>query len=307
MMRLATRLVLSCVSLGLLPACQPGADAPKPVAAPPAASAATAPAGAPNDAADSLMAEAFPGWTSKAPYPMAAPSREAADGKAVRVLVSPALVAALDADHRMLVVSGPEVGGDGRPQDFHPAQAHVGLYGFERRGDRWFKTFERPSLTWTGFNGNAGTLKVHAVAAGRTVLSIENGSCWQGTCGEWLQLYALGINEAKALSSLMAASTSTGATFGCAEWLKGQPLAASDEAMPITADNCFDVSSQWRFETRADAPGWPDLVVTFSGSEAVGAVKPNQFVPRAIDSRLVLRHDGSGYKVFSGRNPTHEF
>lgn len=303
MIRLAARLPALCLVLVLLQACQPKPEAPRPAAA---ASAAPVPAGAADDQAASLMAEAFPGWTAKAPHPTRVPLGEAGARKTVTVLLAPALVAALDADHRMLVVSGPAADGKGGALVSHANGANVGVYGFERRDGRWFKSFEQPSLGWTGFYGEAGTLKAHALGSGRVALSAENGSCWQGTCGDWLQVYALSLNEASPVASLAMGSSSTGATVGCEEWLKGRPLAAG-EAMPITADNCFSVSSRWRFEPKAGDSGWPDLVVDFSGGEAVEGDKPDQPKPRVVDEQLVLRHDGSAYKTLSGRNPVRGF
>jgi hypothetical protein len=251
------------------------------------------------------MAEAFPGWTSKAPHPTLVSSGEGDARKEVTALLSPALVAALDSDHRMLVVTGPAADGKGQPLESHANDANIGAYGFERRDGRWFKTFQRHSLGWTGFYGEVGTLKAHALGNGRVALSVENGSCWQGFCGDWLQVYALSLNEARPAASLALGSSSTGATVGCEEWLKGKPLAA-DEAMSITADNCFKVGSRWRFDKASDA-GWPDLVVEFTGGEAVEGAKPGQPSPRVVDEQLVLRHDGSAYKILSGRNPTRGF
>ena len=246
------------------------------------------------------MADAFSGWTAAAPYPVQVPSGEGT--RQDRVLVSPALVVTLDADHRMLVVSGVPDDGHGQPEQFHATAVNIGLYGFERRAGRWVKTFERASFAWTGAYGVAGELGVHALAAGRTALSMENGYCGQGYCSQRLQVFALSPRGAKLLTEQMIGGNATDATLGCAEWLSGKPLAEADKPDPMTPANCYDVRSKWQFE-KADGDAWPDLVVTFTGTQAVEDSRTGQTAPRVVDEQLVLRHDGNGYKTLRGRNP----
>ncbi|PTT89231.1 hypothetical protein DBR42_08255 [Pelomonas sp. HMWF004] len=301
MKRAPVRLLALCLAAGLLPACQPGAG--KPPAAPPSAPVQQ-PTGAADDTAAALMAQAFAGWTDTQALTLSVPSDEA--GKEVDVLVSPALVVTLDADHRVLVVTGPPDAGGGQAQQSHANGANVGAYGFERRNGRWFKTFERPSITWTGFNGEAGQFKTQPLGPGRMALSIENGSCWQGYCGHWVEVFALGADGAHPLFNERTSTSAVGATEGCTEWLAGKKLEAAADAAPITANNCFDINGQWRFVPAGDS-GWPDVVLTFTGAEATQSKEDAPPVLRTIEEQLVLRHDGTAYKPLRGRNPTHDF
>lgn len=295
MTRTAVRLLALPLTIGLLQACQ---QKPAEVAAAlPAASAVTAAA---DDAPAALMAEAFKGWTATAPLSVQVPSGEGS--RADRVLVSPALVATLDADHRLLVVSGVPDDGHGQPEQSHATMVNLGVYGFERQGGRWVKTFERPSLVWTGAYGQAGDLKIHPLGAGRTALSIENEYCGQGHCSGQLQLFSLAANEARVLFQQTTAANATDATIGCAEWLAGKPLPEAETPDPMTPANCHDVRGTWRFEKTGEA-GWPDVVLTFQGKQAVQDPKTEQVSVATVNEQLVLRHDGSGYKTFSGRNP----
>lgn len=43
--------------------------------------------------------------------------------------------------------------------------------------------------------------------------------------------------------------------------------------------------------------------MTFNGSQAAQDAKTGRITPRVVDDQLVLRHDGTGYKPVSGRNP----
>ena len=286
----------------MLQACQrPGAAEPIRAATP---APASAPQGAANDTPAALMAQAFEGWTSGQPHVVDMPAEKGADEKTSRVLVSPTQVITLDDDHRALVVTGPLDGG-GEPVSGHAVGASVSVYGFERRGGRWFKTFERAAITWTGFYGEAGSFKVHPVGPGRVALSIENGSCWQGYCGHWVEVFALGATDARPLFNQRTSTSSTGATEGCTEWLEGKKLAGADDTASISATNCFDVNGKWRFEPAGDS-GWPDVVLTFTGAEATQEKEDTPPVLRAVEEQLVLRHDGTAYKPVRGRNPTHD-
>ncbi len=287
------------MGLALVAGCQSGEAPPRP----PTPSAAP---GAADDSPAALMAAAFPGWVPGRPLVVAVGTREPSSGEVMDVRVAPARVVALDAQHRVLVVTGPPVTADGEPVASHANGANVGLYGFERRAGRWQRTFSQPSLDWTGFFGEAGELQAHPLGEGRWALSIENGSCWQGQCGRWLTLFSLGAQGGQALAPVLQTQSSTvGATPGCEELLQGKPLPADNPA-PVTADTCYDISSRWHFEP-ASGPGWPALVLDFTGAEIAPADAASAPQRRAVQAQWVLRHDGQAYRPAQGRNPVRGF
>ncbi|MFG6467211.1 hypothetical protein [Roseateles sp. BYS87W] len=265
--------------------------------------AASAPAGAADDSPGALMAQVFAGWKADAPHAVDMPAEPGSPEKTSRVLVSPMQVIALDADHRALVVAGPLDGGRGEPVDGHATGASVSVYGFERRDGRWFATFARPALTWTGFFGTPGELKQQALAPGRVALSIENGSCWQGFCGSWVEVFGVTAAGVQPLFNERIATSAAGAVEGCSEWLEGKKADAAEAS--LTADNCFDIQGTWRFEA-ATGTGWPDAVLTFTGTEAAQEPPGAPLTRRTIDEQRVLRHDGTTYRPLHGRNPTHD-
>lgn len=289
------RLIPLTVTAALLAGCQQKTDTT------PVAAAASAPSGAADDSPASLMAAAFSGWTAAKPHVVQVPSGEGQ--RLDPVLVSPAISATLDADHRMLVVVGVPDDGHGQPEQSHATAVNLGLYGFERQGGRWIKTFERPSLAWVGSNGQAGDIGLHALGAGRTALSVDNEYCGQGRCSRRLQVFALAMPDARLLIDQVIGDNATDATIGCAEWLAGKPLPEAETPDPMTPANCYDISGKWRFEPRAGDAGWPDLVVSFTGGQAVQDAQTGQTTPRVVDDQLVLRHDGGSYRTLSGRNP----
>lgn len=294
-----SRHLFASLGLALLTGCQSG-EAPSRTPTP------SATPGAADDSPAALMAVAFPGWAPGRPHAVAVGTPEPSSGQVMDVQVAPARVVALDAQHRVLVVTGPPVTADGEPVASHANGANVGLYGFERRDGRWHRTFAQPSLAWTGFFGQAGELQAHPLGAGRWALSIENGSCWQGQCGRWLTLFSLSARGGQALAPVLQTQASAvGATLGCEEVLQGQPLPV-DNPMPVTADTCYDISSRWRFEP-ATGPGWPALVLDFGGAEVAPADAASAPQRRSVQAQWVLRHDGQAYRPVQGRNPVRAF
>lgn len=267
----------------------------------PLAAAAAASGGPADDSPASLMAAAFSGWTASKPHVVQVPSGEGQ--QLAPVLVSPAFSTTLDSDHRLLVVVGTPDDGHGQPEQSHATAVNLGVYGFERQGGRWVKTFERASLAWVGSYGQAGDIGLHALGAGRTALSVDNEYCGQGRCSRRLRVFALAIPDTRLLVDQIIGDNATDATIGCAEWLAGKPLPDAETLEPMTPSNCYDVSGKWHFEATAGDAAWPDLVVNFTGGQAVQDAQTGQTKPRVVDDQLVLRHDGSRYKTLSGRNP----
>lgn len=265
----------------------------------PSAAAASAPAGAADDQPASLMAQVFPGWTATAALAASVPAGPG--GAPERLLVSPLMAAPLDAEHRALVVVGAPDDGSGQPLQFNATQVNVGVYGFERRDDRWVRTFSQSSLAWSGANGEVGQAKVHQLGNGRVALTLQNGLCAQDVCSEWVRVFALAADGARALTPDLKIAHKLEDAPGCERWLAGDPPADTDKGDPITADNCVDVAGSWQFETTG-ADGWPDLVLTFKGRKAVPDAD-GKLAPQAVDGELRLRHDGSGYRPAGGRNP----
>lgn len=297
MKRFGSRCLSWAVLALALQACQRPGPAPDLAALP-----ASSPAGAADDSPGTLMAQAFAGWKADQPHAVDLPADPASPQKTSRVLVSPLQVIALDADHRALVVTGPLDGG-GEPVKGHAVGASISVYGFERRAGRWFQTFSRPALTWTGFYGEPGELKQQLLAPGRVAMSIENGSCWQGFCGSWVAVFAVTPEGVQPMFSQRTSTSATGVTDSCGDWLDGKKDDAADAS--LTPDNCFDIHGTWRFEAASGA-GWPDVVLTFTGTEAAQDREGAPLTRRTIDQQLVLRHDGKAYQTLHGRNPTRD-
>lgn len=279
--------LLAIAATALLLGCQAKVDAP-----------AAAPVGAADDQPATLMAQIYPGWAATPPYAASVPTGQGSAQEPV--LVSPLRVVPLDVDHRMLLVAGVPDDGTGQPLQLHATEVNIGAYGFERRAGRWVKTFERPSMTWTGFNGQVGQVKVHDLGDGRTVLTLQSGTCGQDVCSEWVRLFNLAPNDARALTPDLRLTRKQEDSPACTRWLAGQPVDPADKDDLPTPENCADVTGTWQFETTG-TPGWPELVLEFKGRLAV--LDAGQLAPRVVDGKWVLRHDGSAYQAVSGRNP----
>ena len=253
------------------------------------------------------MREAFPDWGGERPYVMSIAEPDPKGHDTVTVATSPEQVVALDATHRVLVVSGTISDEAGHLGGGHAVPGNLGAYWFERRDGRWFVTRRRDSILWSGFMGNVGTIKPLELGGARHAVSVENGSCWQGFCADFLDVAEFDADRAQLLvDGLRVSTTSTGAAEGCAEALAGAKPGSHETTADLDAGNCFDIGGQWRFEPGAgDARG--DLVVSYSGAELVADDHEGGYVPKKIASTLVLRYASGTYRPVSGKNPTHDF
>lgn len=296
-MRLVLRLISLTLTTAWLAGCQDRTAAPGPDTRP--AAAASVPAGATDDQPAALMAQVFPGWTATPAFAASVPAAQG--GAQEGLLVSPLMAVPLDAEHRALVVVGQPDDGSGQPQQFNATQVNVGVYGFERRDGRWVRTFSKPSLAWTGANGQVGQAKAHQLGGGRVALTFQSGLCAQDVCSEWVRVFSLDADGTRALTPDLKIAHKLEDAPGCARWLAGDPPADAGKDDPVTPDNCVDVTGSWHFETTG-ADGWPDLVVDFKGRRPV-ADASGTLAPKTVDGAWRLRHDGSGYRAASGRNP----
>lgn len=248
-----------------------------------------------------LMRLAFPDWV-----PGTAPRIEASgpNGKPTWVAVTPRLVMPLDASHKALVLSGVEVDRETESlMNSHANAANLGVYVFERRNGQWIKTYEVRSAGWHGFIGQLGTLKPVTLGADRVGLAVENGSCWQGMCGQWLAVYEITPRRARKVAELMTGSKSLAFLEECPNWLDGRLLTVPESFKP---DYCFDVSGQWQLVV---PPGrkQADIVIHFTGRDAVIDRRTAKPAVKRINETLVLRAGARSYAVLRGRNPTHRF
>lgn len=299
---------MSARSLGLalacamaLVACEPGHQ-PGPVAAssPSAASAASAPARwAASDEAEALLQAAAPGW-SKASAQRPVPAW-ADGGPAVLV---PGLVVALSADLRLLLVRVDAVDDEGRSLAGHATAGVFELHRFERGALGWRHGGRAGAPVEAGFSGEVGELALSPSGTVPPVLLQEAGSCWQGHCGSWLQLYALGVDGATPLlpQAVMTSSSNEGAHPGCDEDQgegeggdREEPAAAGGE--PVR----WSVLSRWQWTTAPGDPA-PGLVLHYEGEERDAACGP----ARAVRAEVHLVRVGAGYAV-RGKVPARAF
>lgn len=279
-----------------------------------------------DDSTEALMAAAFPGWVKGMPASAHLRWSEADENGAQReaegwVLVEPGLVARLDADHVVLVVTGKPSDESGHDVASHASGGNLGAYWFERHGARWRLSAAQPSFTWTGFFGDPGKLRHVLLGAGHQALALENGSCWQGQCGQWLELYEIGDSRVLPLlagkDAVALEADSTGASDTCGDLLAHAPgtrrLTPQDEF--AFNSNCLAVSGKWSIHAREAGPG--DLDIHFTGrhlvaegepvADASAPATPAVVSVQEVDSHLIYRFHAGRYAVLSGENPLPGF
>ena len=279
-----------------------------------------------------LMQTLFPGWKKDAATVTQVHWQETDASStphetSMWVQVNPALVVPINADRVALIVTGSPSDEKGNDNSSHVSQGNLGAYWFERRSGNWHPAGALPSFTWTGFSGDAGHVSVVQLGAGRQALAIENGSCWQGQCGQWLSLYELGTQSVTPLlekdESIQLESEDTGATASCSALMEANPgsrhrISQEDYS---TAYGCFSVSGKWQIKPGSTQPG--DLLIHFTGKQTAAQSVPtataSSTTPEetpadeylvtvsAVEGTLNYRFSNGRYRHASGENPAPGF
>ncbi|PLK50132.1 hypothetical protein [Uliginosibacterium sp. TH139] len=295
-----------------------------------------------NTEAEALMQVAFPGWKKDALVvtQVTQPDTDASGVKQelpLWVQVTPAKVATLSADRVLLIVAGTPSDAQGASQAGHSTPGNLGAYWFERREGRWYLAGSQPSFAWSGFFGDPGELTLTPLGNGQQALGVVNGSCWQGMCGRWLSLYALGAQRVDALlgseEALMIESDASGATPGCPDLVAAKPGSQHRLSLEDYSTNygCYSVSGTWQIQPGGSQPG--DLVISFTGKQTSAQVVPIQAPAapasapasepleegeappseeylvqvQAVQARLIYRFKDGLYRHASGDNPAPGF
>lgn len=233
-----------------------------------------------------LMQAAFPGWKADgaaAVRSIVSPPGQAPDGKPTPAeedtyKLSPALVIPLAANRVVLIVAGEPADTDGDSRAGHGTPALLGAYWFEKRGERWFKVAEQPDFGHEGFNGDPGELRRQDMGGGTIGLSVENGSCWQGSCGHFLGLYRIGDTHIDNVFNDLLSSDSEGAMESCSDLQKlaaGQHRHLSQEEYS-TAFGCYNIDGHWQIQSAPQGQGPGPLVIEFTGKETDAKAVPHQ-------------------------------
>lgn len=272
-----------------------------------------APSAASNEPA-ALMQLAFPGWKAAGEAP-----------ETGSYALRPGLVLKPGANRAVLIVVGVPADALGNSQAGHVSQAQLGAYWFEQRGARWFKVAEQPEFAQEGFSGNPGELRQIDLGGGKIALAVENGSCWQGSCGSWLALYVVGEQQLSKLFGDLLSSDSEGASSGCSDLLKlgaghQQRVALDDYS---SGSGCYQIVGRWSITPATAGPG--PLRIEFGGlqssAEQVPAVKKTGVPPKAegsdseeeteeylvtvskLQQQQVYNYENGRYVLVKGTNP----
>lgn len=288
-----------------------------------------------------LMHVVFPEGKEGEPVRAALPSEpdEASAGEvadSVKADFTPRLVVRLSADQVVLIVSGVPVSAG------HASQGALVAYWFERREKNWYLAKKPPQAVSSGFFGEVGDVKLIEPADDLKVLAIENGSCWQGMCGRWLQLFRV---DAQGMTDLLAkeqaiqlATDARDATESCEDLLKRDDGAQTRVSADAYSENygCVDVSAKWYVQVRKDKGGPGDIVLEYSGKQTTAELVPVEqpaaqaSAPAAMESapqaaatggedeapdseyrvtihdireKLIYRYQKGQYVHLSGKNP----
>ncbi len=220
-----------------------------------------------------------------------------AERTVMRATVVPLQLVRLDETHALLLTdvrSG---------EDCHACPGVMGAYAYERDARGWRLAHSQDAVLSYGGYGRLGALKVHTLAPGRQVATLDWGSCWQGLCGSWLQVLDLQATGVRVLgASLPFAQDNDGMYEACSRLdgkARQEPPAPGEPAEPLEHQECRQVEGDWRFEGGR-------LRIDFSGRERL--VEGGVLLPvRRIAQRAVYELQPATLQLVEGENPVTGF
>lgn len=204
-------------------------------------------------------------------------------------------VVRLDDRHAVMLTEAVPLTEQGNPMNGHPDGAWLGAYFFEQGPDGWKLAGRNDAVDYRGFMGNLGETKVERLSTGQFVMTLTNGSCWQGMCAQWLTVYALETERVRAMvKGIPLSANNEGSDEACEKLLKGE----RSEEPPRSA--CFDIGGRPAFVHSAEGDGKDELRIVFSGQRTGGTGKPQV---RKVSTTLVYVERKGRYELREGRNP----
>lgn len=249
------------------------------------------------------------------------------------VVVTPREVVRLNDEQSVLIFESVPADAQGRAERGSTSKAYLGAVFYKRvapagnakadkprapADEQWQVSRFQPYVDALGYNGTIGESQVYKLAPDRYLLTLESASCWQGTCGTWLNGYLLQPDGmALALQSRLAGNNRA-AHADCEARLApsrgtqrqrrrlvvpGQAKVASAAASKATeaGHSCFDVSGEVHPISREAASA--DVSIRFKGlvSTAQGERQSVQ------ESQLFRLNDGLYEQIEGGPSPVPEF
>lgn len=212
--------------------------------------------------------------------------------------VDPVKVVQLDDTHAVLLTHA-RTG-----QDCHACPGVMGAYFYERDAEGWRLSKGLDALLATGAYDQLGEVTVAALEGPHHAATIDWGSCWQGTCGTWLEVVSLQPNMAQALGGIASSIDNEGA-YGACSALDAKPAnkldatETDDGEIPVHHQVCYQIDSKWRFQGKR-------LLMDFTGrmrEEKNGELQPM----RNVQQRAVYEMQADGLKLIEGKNPIPGF
>jgi hypothetical protein len=239
-------------------------------------------------APEDLMRVAVPGWEANGKQSVRQiASSDASGNEGSFYSLAPGLVITQTEDKIALIVVGTPSNEQGGQVAGHGSQALLGVYWFAKQGAHWLKVAEQANFAEEGFFGNPGELRQFDLGNGNVALAVDNGSCWQGSCMNWLALYALGENKITKVFADGISSDSENATNSCSDLLKlavGQSMRVSMEDYS-TYSVCRRITGSSKIIASAKGPG--QLVINYSGKTTI-----TKTVPLSDEAKATYANNG---------------
>lgn len=211
------------------------------------------------------------------------------------VVTRPLHVVRLDDTHATLLTESAPSDGQGNASQCHACPVMTGAYFFERDDKGWRLAARDHAVLVAGVNGELGETRLAPLGDGRHLFTVQWGSCWQGSCGNWLHPVLLAPGKAIALKTVPMAADNDGVRGACAA-LAGKDGTEKD----LPDDDCMQVEGKWMLEGG-------QLKVHFQGvlrqRDGDKGFRPLE----RIDEQAVYAFGPDALALKQGRNPVPGF
>ncbi len=248
--------------------------------------------------------------------------KESKDPTAVSLDIEPIHVVRLSPARAVMLTAATAVMADGELMDSHASSGLIGAYWFKEEDGKWYPDGRQDEAAWNGFMGNVGEMTIVKLDPAKFGLMVEAGSCWQGYCGNWGNLFALEERQVTSLleHSIPLFANNEGAVESCSALLNvkpGQVVKRTEEQE--SRNTCYRVETKWQFKPRKN--GMADLMLNFDGEEERRRVvhveeteEPDgneayqvELSVENVTGKQVYRFRNGHYVSVSGKNLVPEF
>ena len=225
------------------------------------------------------------------------------------VKVNPKEVVQIDAENAVLITENQQLDEKGSVQNSHASGALIGGYFFKRtKVKTWQLTKKMDGIRSVGVFGLIGKTTIHKLAESHFALSVQNGSCWQGSCPEWISVYGIKPNQILDYLPMLTTSVdTTGASPGVCESIDAAIKGGESTITKPSPDlgesdrNCIAIKGRYQIKSMLGKP--VTLTISYDGYDAQWIEKTNALTIEKLNTKNTYELIDEKFKLIQGVDP----